>query len=535
MRARVSVAMLALAAYAGASTRTEQQPKFLTSDRCIACHNELTTPQGEDVSIGFAWRASVMANSSRDPYWQASVRRETIDHPQHVAHIEDECSICHMPVTRYEAKIAGKQGRIFAHLPFETDKEQGAAAADGVDCSICHQISKEKLGTRESFNGGFVIEAPDVPHARPEYGPFQIDAGQARIMQSSTRDFQPTENTDHIRKSELCATCHTLITTAFGPDGQAIGSLPEQMPYKEWLASDYKTKQTCQDCHMPVVAEPTPITRVFGVPREGMKRHVFTGGNFFLQWALNRYRGDLETAALPQELDAAAQGTIRFLQEKSARVSVENVRVSGGHVDADVVVENLTGHKLPTAYPSRRAWIYFSVRDHVGRVLFESGKLRADGSIVGNDNDADARKYEPHYTEVTNAGQVQIYEDILGDPKGQVTTGLLTAVGYLKDNRLLPHGFDKTTGDRDIAVMGAAREDANFAAGGDRVRYSVDVAGGAGPLRIIAELWYEPIGFRWANNLKAYGQAQEPRRFNAIYEAMGQATAQVLARAEVQQ
>ena len=30
---------------------------------------------GEDISIGFAWRASMMANSSRDPYWQAGVRR----------------------------------------------------------------------------------------------------------------------------------------------------------------------------------------------------------------------------------------------------------------------------------------------------------------------------------------------------------------------------------------------------------------------------------------------------------------------------
>ena len=56
------------------------QPQFHTSDRCVACHNGLLTPSGQDVSIGFDWRASIMANSSRDPYWQASVRRETIDH-----------------------------------------------------------------------------------------------------------------------------------------------------------------------------------------------------------------------------------------------------------------------------------------------------------------------------------------------------------------------------------------------------------------------------------------------------------------------
>src|SRR5213594_524178 len=53
--------------------------KFQTSDRCLACHNGLKTSSGEDISIGFDWRSGMMANSSRDPYWQGSVRRESID------------------------------------------------------------------------------------------------------------------------------------------------------------------------------------------------------------------------------------------------------------------------------------------------------------------------------------------------------------------------------------------------------------------------------------------------------------------------
>ena len=109
----------------GADHNKSQEPRFQTSDRCIACHNGLTTSTGEDVSIGFAWRASIMANSSRDPYWQASVRRESIDHPESKAAIEDECSVCHMPMTRYEAKLRGKPGEVFAHLPFAADKKQG--------------------------------------------------------------------------------------------------------------------------------------------------------------------------------------------------------------------------------------------------------------------------------------------------------------------------------------------------------------------------------------------------------------------------
>src|ERR1700736_1470155 len=102
----------------GPTTKNELKPKFQTSDRCLACHNGLTAPSGKDVSIGFDWRSSIMANSARDPYWQASVRREVIDHPESKAVIEDECATCHMPMARYEAKVEGHKGEVFAHLPF---------------------------------------------------------------------------------------------------------------------------------------------------------------------------------------------------------------------------------------------------------------------------------------------------------------------------------------------------------------------------------------------------------------------------------
>jgi hypothetical protein len=171
------------------------------------------------------------------------------------------------------------------------------------------------------------------------------------------------------------------------------------------------------------------------------------------------------------------------------------------------------------------------VRDQNNRVLFESGAIRPDGSIVGNDNDDDRRRYEPHYREITRSDQVEIYEDILGDLQGNVTTGLLTAVRYLKDNRLLPRGFDKHTTDRDIAVAGKAVDDANFSGGGDRVRYSVDIGDTRGPVKVEAELWYQPIGYRWANNLKTYRETKEPRRFTDFYDAMAQQTAEVLAKA----
>jgi hypothetical protein len=37
---------------------------------------------------------------------------------------------------------------------------------------------------------------------------------------------------------------HTVITIAFGPDGRALGELPEQVPYLEWKHSAYCGRQS---------------------------------------------------------------------------------------------------------------------------------------------------------------------------------------------------------------------------------------------------------------------------------------------------
>ncbi len=514
----------------GGANHKELTPAFQTSDRCFACHNGLTTSSGKDVSIGTDWQASIMANSSRDPYWQGSVRRETIDHPESQAKIEDECAICHMPIPRYEAKLHGQLGEVFVHLPFDPAKKNNAAAEDGVTCSVCHQIGPERLGTPESYVGNFVIDPPATKDDRAEYGPYLIQLGQQHIMNTSSGGFRPSAGL-HIAESGMCGSCHTLITKALGEGGKEIATFYEQMPYPEWLHSDYAGKQSCQSCHMPEVHEPVQIASVLGVERLGMRQHTFVGGNFLMDQMLDQYREELSVAAAPEEMAEAAHHAVDFLQTQAARVSLENVEVSGGRLNVMVVVQNLTGHKLPTAYPSRRAWLHFAVRDSGGQVVFESGKLRADGSIVANDNDDDPRRYEPHYSRIDRGDEVQIYESIMTDQAGHVTTGLLHAVGYLKDNRVLPVGFDKRNAPADIGVVGEAMEDANFVGGEDRVRYSAWVGDAPGPLHIEAELWYQPVGFRWAHNLLPYN-ATEPQQFVRYYESMAGKNAVLLARAE---
>jgi hypothetical protein len=285
---------------------------------------------------------------------------------------------------------------------------------------------------------------------------------------------------------------------------------------------------------MPEIHGQVPITAVLGVPREGAHQHTFVAANFFMLRMLNLYRKDLSVAALPTELTAQAEKTITFLQSQSARVSIPRVELVSDRLHVQVLVQNLTGHKMPTAYPSRRAWLHVTVRDARENKVFESGALHADGSIEGNDNDADPARFEPHYREITSSDQVQIYEPILKDAAGRVTTGLLSAVGYLKDNRLLPSGFKKETAEPDIAVVGDAADDPNFTDAGSLVRYSVSTGNAQGPFHVEAELWYQPIGFRWAHNLSPY-KAEEPQRFVGYYDSIGSATAVLLTRAEATQ
>ncbi len=502
---------------------------FQTSDRCVACHNGITTPEGEDISIGVNWRTSIMGNAGRDPYWMGSVRREVTDHAVASKDIQDECTICHMPMMRYEAKLAGGEGEVFAHLPPDLSKRPDQLSDDGVSCSVCHQITSEGLGTRASFVGGFKIDENSKPGERHEYGPFDVDKGHTKIMRSSV-SFQPKEQKMTIQSSELCATCHTLLTSTLDAKGNVIGELPEQVPYQEWLHSDYKDMKSCQSCHMPQVKEDVPITSVFGEPRSGFSRHTFVGGNFLMQRLFTRFRTDLGVQALPNEMGAAVNRTIGYLQSEAATVTIRGMDVQNGRVTAQIAVENLGGHKLPTAYPSRRVWLHVTLKDRNGQVVFESGRLNPDGSIIGNDNDADATRFEPHYTEVTRPDQVQIYEDILVGADGNVTTGLLTGLRFVKDNRVLPRGFDKKTATPDIAVQGEAGNDPDFTAGGDTIRYSMPVNGAQGPFAVEAELWYQPIGYRWAMNLKKY-DTKEPKRFVGYYEATSDASGVVLARA----
>ena len=521
-----SVPAIALILVTTATVGAQVPNLFVTSQSCMACHNGLVTPAGEDVSIGVGWRGSMMANAARDPYWHAAVRREILVHPTASAAIQNECSACHMPMARFQANAEGQQGEIFSHLPLSHGDD---FAVDGVSCSVCHQIQDERLGERSSFTAGFGLDKTTPEGERQVFGPYEVDSGRTSLMRSASR-FNPAKG-DHIRSSEVCATCHTLFTHTLDADGEVIGELPEQVPYLEWKHSSFAGVRSCQSCHMPVIEGEMAISSVLGIPREEVSRHVFRGGNILMPRILNAHRQELAVTALPQELQTTAQQSAKNLQTAAASVSLVNTGISNDTLRTEVVITNLAGHKLPSAYPSRRTWLHFAVWNASGKIVFESGGLNPDGSIRGNDNDARSSRYEAHHESIDHPEQVQIYEAIMGEPDGTVTTVLLSAITYLKDNRLLPAGFDKETAEEAVAVHGSAEADEDFVGGRDRVGYVVDISGTEGPYIVEVELMYQPIGYRWAHNLGDQ-EAEEIERFIGYYEEMADSSAVTLASAK---
>lgn len=519
----VRVAVLVIATLA--TPALANGPVFTTSDQCIACHSNLVDGDGNTFDIGHAWRASMMALSAKDPYWMAGVRREIADRPHLQAEIEDTCSVCHMPMFRTTAVANGGSGEIIRYLEGGFSDAELAMAEDGVSCTVCHQITADNFGDHSSFDGGYLIPA-SAPEETKIFGPFDVDAGLQRVMHSASANL-PGEGV-HVQKSELCATCHTLFTPATNGDGEVIGDFPEQVPYLEWQASEYAGTHSCQDCHMPEIGSTAQISSVLGEQRENVSQHVFRGGNAFMLGLLDKYRDELNVTTPSHELQLAQQRTLDHLQSSSATVDVVSVEYSGYEAVIVVEVSNQAGHKLPTAYPSRRAWLNLQVTDISGSVIFESGALNPDGSITGNDNDADGATFEPHYEEIDSADQVQIYEPIVIDYANNVTTSLLSGASYAKDNRLLPRGFDKAGAGEAVAVHGAAIDDDDFAAGGDRIVYRIELDEGTDEINVKARLMFQTIGYRWANNLRDY-DSFETNRFVRYYAENANVSAVVLA------
>jgi hypothetical protein len=411
----------------------------------------------------------------------------------------------------------------------DRDHPAYSLAMDGVSCTVCHQIRDTNLGLQESYNGGFVIDRDLRQGERVLFGPYSVDEDLADEMQAAS-GFIPAQGL-HLVSSELCATCHTLYLEQPGADG-AAEPFPLQVTYFEWFYSDYRRTRTCQDCHMPEAEGGVRIATTGANPRSPYAQHTFEGANAYLLRILRHFAEALGVTASDPQLEASIARTRQHLGESAATLEVQESGRSGSRLTVDLRVDNLSGHKLPTGFPSRRVWLHVRVTDSVGQLVFESGGWNPDGSIVGNDAEADPTTYEPHYFAVVSPEQVQIYEAVLQGSSGQLTTTLFDAIRYVKDNRLLAAGYQKSAPYPDLAVRGRALEDMDFDEGSDQIQYVVDVGTGTGPFTVTAELLYQSVSSVWLSGL-GESAGEEVDRFLEYARAV-ENSPEVLATASVE-
>lgn len=475
---------------------------FVTSGACESCHGSdpdglaSVTFEGADVNVVDAWRAGLMANSAKDPYWRAKMRQEMLNAPGHSDATGDFCTKCHAPLGRHAHSFFDQGLYTFEFMLTDT------AGLDGVSCVACHQQSEEQLGKNHS--GDLFFE-----HERIAYGPFESPLASPMLMFSG---YEPVFS-QHISDAGICAGCHTLITQTIDLNGEFTGnSFVEQATYHEWLNSIYGEDElniTCQHCHMPSLGMKQPIVLAAGYDTPGrapFSRHSFAGANVLMLEIMRDHRDTLAINASEDDFNAAIEATLDMLQWQTLGLELNLLDRDEDTLRVELVIENLAGHKFPSGYPARRTFVNVEVRDALTQeVLFVSGTFDEQGYLI-----SETEPYEPHYDVIRATDQVQIYEIVMADVNGNPTTLLEQGAGYLKDNRLVPVGFSTQHAVYDTTLLaGNVLNDPNFnrdafgseGTGIDRLHYFVPMNSHTAELQMNVNIWYQSVPPKWVDDL----------------------------------
>lgn len=475
---------------------------FATSGVCAGCHGydpiglAMVDSNGTDINLTDQWRSTLMANSAKDPFWRAKVSHEVTINPNHQSELEQKCTSCHAPAGHYDAKF---YGNTYSMNQLYTD----TFGLDGVNCVACHMQGPDSVG--QFFSGDLRYDRDKTvwgPYQNPFQGPM-----------SSFVKFD-VQYGPHVEKSELCAACHTLITNTVDLNGNYTGGeFVEQATYHEWKNSIFsQTDVECGSCHMPRTDENIIIAAnyAFLAPRRPYGFHDLVGGNVFMLDLMKMFKNQLDIRATSDQLDSTVAKSLDLLQNHTALISVTPLNTQVDTTRFEIEIQNLAGHRFPSGFPSRRAFLKIVVQNLFGDTVFISGNWNSNDELIGLD-----QPFEPHHDAIYRQDQVQVYELIMGDVNGDVTTVLERASTALKDNRLVPEGFSKSHPSYDTTrIYGAADTDPNFniengqeGSGSDILELRIPTSLIASGYAIRVGLYYQTIPPEWLTELSSLSTA----------------------------
>ncbi|HDR50701.1 MAG TPA: T9SS type A sorting domain-containing protein, partial [Mariniphaga anaerophila] len=243
--------------------------------------------------------------------------------------------------------------------------------------------------------------------------------------------------------------------------------------------------------------------------------HDLTGGNVFMLNLLKENHEELQLHSGEEFLAETINRTKEMLTENTIDLSIEEIRRENDSVYVQVLLKNKAGHKFPTGFPSRRAYLECLVTND-SDTLFHSGK-NGSSALVNSDDE----RFEPHYEIINNENQVQIYEFVMGDTEGEVTTVLEKAYIPLKDNRIVPKGFSSSHLNYDtVKVVGQAVKDVDYFSGlgVESIVYAFPIPKTGNAAKVKVLLHYETAPESWLHELFEDAEKDEDiQRFKNMY------------------
>jgi len=276
------------------------------------------------------------------PYYGPGFR---LDNPDRAG----SCASCHAP---FAARIPNQNNCSFmgCHSSATVQNSNGLLqpgvfatsstqhAQEGVNCEFCHKIGDVLVNAQTQLPSA---DRPGILSLRMYRPPDVQNLFFGTLVDVTRKDtYLPLQS-----ESKFCAACHYGVLGGVVGNDTVTGGTVVYSAYSEWLASPYsnpKTGKTCQDCHMPKAkANYTAFPDHGGIVRNDFNFHS------------HQMLGITDESFLASAVTMTSHAT-------------HDQNVLAVHVS---IVNDKTGHKVPTDTPLRQMILIVEASDANGRAL----------------------------------------------------------------------------------------------------------------------------------------------------------------------